>query len=50
LCDDNNNLIDFNGIDWSIVIEIESTIQIQQNLKTISEYLSDLNNTQNTNN
>jgi len=45
--DDNNNLIDFNGIEWNIVIEIETTLQVQQNLKTISEYLGELYNNQN---
>ncbi len=48
--DDNNNLIDFNGIDWNIIIEIETTLQVQQNLKTISEYLDELYNNQNNNN
>ena len=45
--DDNNNLIDFNGIEWNIVIEIETTLQVQQNLKTINEYLGELYNNQN---
>lgn len=45
--DDNNNLIDFNGIEWNIVLEIETTLQVQQNLKTINEYLGELYNNQN---
>ena len=40
--DDNNNLIDFNGIEWNIVLEIETTLQVQQNIKTIDEYLGEL--------
>lgn len=45
--DDNNNLIDFNGIEWNIVLEIETTLQVQQNIKTIDEYLGELYNNQN---
>lgn len=45
--DDNNNLIDFNGIEWNIVLEIETTIQVQQNIKTINEFLGELYNNQN---
>ena len=46
-----NNEIDFNNIDWTITIEVETTIQVPLNQKTINEFLKDLYNTnsQNTN-
>lgn len=42
ICDDDNNLIDFNNLQWTITLEIESIIQLVQNTKTIDEYLSEL--------
>lgn len=47
ICDEDNNLVDFNGIEWTITLEIETTIQVQQNTKSISEYLSELYNQNN---
>jgi hypothetical protein len=44
ITDDNNNKIDFNNTDWTITIEIEATIQVIQNTKTINEYLNDMYN------
>lgn len=42
ITDDNNNWIDFNSIDWTITLEVETTMQVPQIQKTINEYLSDL--------
>lgn len=42
--DDDDNLIDFNNIDWSITIEIESNIQMMLNNLSIGEYLTNQNN------
>lgn len=44
ITDDYNNEIDFNNTDWTITIEVESTIQVIQNTKTINEYLNDIYN------
>ena len=44
ITDDYNNQIDFNNTDWSITIEVESTIEVIQNKQTINEYLNDIYN------
>jgi hypothetical protein len=44
ITDDDNNLIDFNNLEWNITIEVDSIIQLQQNTKTLEEYLSENNN------
>jgi hypothetical protein len=44
LTDDDNNLIDFNNQEWNITIEIDSIVQLQQNTKTLEDYLSENNN------
>jgi hypothetical protein len=41
--DDDDNLIDFNNINWSITVEIESNIQMMVNNLNIGEYLSNQN-------
>ena len=41
ITDDDNNLIDFNNLEWNITIEIDSIIQVAQNTKTLQEYLND---------
>jgi len=41
--DDDNNLIDFNNIDWSITIEIETIINMYINNLNIGQYLSSQN-------
>ena len=41
ITDDDNNLIDFNNLEWNITIEIESVIQLTQNTKTLKDYLSE---------
>jgi hypothetical protein len=40
--DDNNNPIDFNNIDWTITLEVETTLQVPQVQKSINEYLNEL--------
>lgn len=42
ITDDNNNEVDFNDIDWTITLEVEATIQVQQIQKSINEYLNDM--------
>jgi hypothetical protein len=44
ITDDDNNLIDFNNIDWNISIEIESIMQLNYNTKTLEDYLNESNN------
>jgi hypothetical protein len=41
--DDDNNLIDFNNIDWAITIEIETIINMYINNLNIGQYLSSQN-------
>jgi len=41
ITDDDNNLIDFNNLEWNITIEIDSIIQVAENTKTLQEYLND---------
>lgn len=46
IVDDDNNNIDFNNIEWSITLEVESFIQIQQSYQnTIHDYLNEIYNT-----
>lgn len=44
ITDDFNNPIDFNNTDWTITIEVEATIQVIQNTRTINEFLNDIYN------
>lgn len=51
IVDDDNNPVDFNNIDWSITLELESVVQIQQTYQnTVQDYLNEIytkNNSQN---
>lgn len=47
ICDDDNNLIDFNNIDWTITIEIETIINMYINNLSIGQYLSTQQQTNN---
>jgi hypothetical protein len=40
ITDDDNNLIDFNNLEWSITIEIESIMQFNYNPKTLEDYFN----------
>jgi hypothetical protein len=44
ITDDDNNLIDFNNLEWNITIEIESIMQLNYNTKTLEDYLNENNN------
>jgi hypothetical protein len=44
ITDDDNNLIDFNNLEWNISIEIESVMQLNYNTKTLEDYLNESNN------
>jgi hypothetical protein len=46
ITDDDNNLIDFNNLEWNITIEIESVMQLNYNTKTLEDYLNENNNNQ----
>ena len=39
ITDDDNNLIDFNNIDWSITLEIETTFQTTLTRESLNKYL-----------
>lgn len=43
ITDDNNNNINFNGIDWTICIEIKSLTTATKNIMTIQDILNTLN-------
>jgi hypothetical protein len=43
ITDDDNNLIDFNNLEWSITIEIESIMQFNYNPKTLEDYFNENN-------
>ena len=43
ITDDDNNLIDFNNLEWSITIEIESIMQLNYNTKAFEDYFIDNN-------
>lgn len=49
--DDDNNLVDFNNIEWTITLELEAVIQIQQTYQnTVHDYLNEIyakNNSEN---
>jgi hypothetical protein len=38
--DDDNNLVDFNSIDWSITLEIESYISVNFDNTNLVQYLN----------
>ena len=40
LVDDDDNLINMNNQDWSITIELKTTLQVSYNTQTIDEYLN----------
>ena len=40
IVDDDDNLINFNNIDWAICIELKTTLQVSYNTQTIDEYLN----------
>lgn len=42
IVDDNNNTVDFNNIEWTLTLEIETIIEIPQNRQTIEEYLNQI--------
>lgn len=44
ITDDNNNMINFNNIDWNITIQIETSINLNLNTINLLDYLSTQNN------
>ena len=40
IVDDDDNLINFNNQDWTICIELKTTLQVSDNTQTIDEYLN----------
>jgi maltodextrin utilization protein YvdJ len=40
IVDDDDNLINFNNQDWTICIELKTTLQVSYNTQTIDEYLN----------
>ena len=40
LVDDDDNLINMNNQDWSITIELKTTLQVSYNTQSIEEYLN----------
>ncbi len=40
IVDDDDNLINMNNQDWTICIELKTTLQVSYNTQTIDEYLN----------
>ena len=48
ICDDENNLVDFNNVDWNLTIEITSYIEMNFDNINLNAYMT--NNINNINN